>query len=63
MLGAMPALALGSTFIWQDGQKGAYQFSKALTGAVVLTYGLKLAINKEWPNGENNNTQNSINND
>ncbi|MDD7886743.1 phosphatase PAP2 family protein [Flavivirga sp. 57AJ16] len=56
LLGAMPALALGSTFIWQDGQKGAYQFSKALIGAVVLTYGLKLAINKERPNGENNNS-------
>ncbi|MEH6682225.1 MAG: phosphatase PAP2 family protein [Sediminicola sp.] len=54
LFGAMPALALGSTFIWQDGQKGTYQFSKALTGTFALTYGLKLAINKERPNKENN---------
>ncbi|WP_225586728.1 phosphatase PAP2 family protein [Algoriphagus sp. Y33] len=54
--GAMPALALGSTFIWKDGQKGTYQFSKALAGTIALTYGLKLATNKERPNGENNNS-------
>ncbi|MGS2738486.1 phosphatase PAP2 family protein [Sinomicrobium sp. M5D2P17] len=56
LLGAMPALALSSTFIWKDGQKGTYQFSKALTGTIALTYGLKLAINKERPNRENNNS-------
>ncbi|MCX2682086.1 phosphatase PAP2 family protein [Galbibacter sp. EGI 63066] len=56
LLGAMPALALGSTFIWKDGQKGTYQFSKALAGTIALTYGLKLVINKERPNGENNNS-------
>lgn len=56
LLVTMPALALGSTFIWKDGQKGTYQFSKALAGTIVLTYGLKLAINKERPNGENNNS-------
>ena len=50
----MPALAMSSTFIWKDGQKGAYQFSKALAGTIALTYGLKLAINKERPNKENN---------
>lgn len=56
LLGVMPALAMGSTFIWKDGQKGTYQFSKALAGTIALTYGLKLAINKERPNGENNNS-------
>ena len=51
---ALPTLALGSTFIWKDGQKGTYQFSKALAGTLALSYGLKYAINKERPNGENN---------
>ena len=56
LLVAMPALALSSTFIWNDGQKGTYQYSKALAGTIALTYGLKLVINKERPNGENNNS-------
>ncbi len=56
LLVTMPALAMGSTLIWQDGQKGTYQFSKALAGTLAVTYGLKLAINKERPNGENNNS-------
>ncbi|MEM9362957.1 MAG: phosphatase PAP2 family protein [Bacteroidota bacterium] len=51
---ALPSLALGSTFIWQDGQKGMYQFSKALASTLALSYGLKFLINKERPNGENN---------
>lgn len=51
---AMPALALSSTFIWKDGQKGTYQFTKALAGTIALTTGLKLVINKARPNGENN---------
>ncbi|MDC6390583.1 phosphatase PAP2 family protein [Maribacter sp. PR1] len=54
LLFTIPALAMGSTFIWQDGQKGTYQFSKALTGTLAVTYGLKLVINKERPNKENN---------
>lgn len=56
LLFAMPALALSSTFIWKDGQKGTYQFSKALAGTIALTSGLKLIIDKERPNGENNNS-------
>lgn len=56
LLFTMPALAFSSTFIWKDGQNGTYQFSKALAGTIVLTHGLKLAINKERPNGENNNS-------
>lgn len=56
LLGAMPALALSSTLIWKDGQKGTYQFSKALAGTIALSYGLKLAINKERPSGEDNNS-------
>lgn len=51
LLYSMPTLAFGSTLIWKDGQKGTYQFSKALAGTIALSYGLKLAINKERPNG------------
>lgn len=54
LVGAMSALALGTTFIWKDGQKGTYQFSKALAGTIALSYTLKFAIDKERPNGENN---------
>lgn len=56
LLVTMPAFAMGSTLIWQDGQKGTYQFSKVLAGTLAVTYGLKLAINKKRPNGENNNS-------
>lgn len=56
LLGAMPALALSSTLIWKDGQKGAYQFTKALAGTIALTSGLKLIVHKERPNGENNHS-------
>lgn len=56
LVGAMPILALSSTFIWKDGEKGTYQFSKALAGTVALSYALKFTINKERPNGENNNS-------
>ncbi|MEO0528088.1 MAG: phosphatase PAP2 family protein [Bacteroidota bacterium] len=54
LLLALPVLALSSTFIWKDGKKGTYQFSKALAGTLTLSYGLKYVINKERPNGENN---------
>ena len=56
LLGTMPALTLSATIIWKDGQKGTYQFSKALVATIAVSYGLKLAINKERPNGENNNS-------
>ena len=51
---SLPILALGSTFIWQDGQEGSYQFSKTLASTVALSYGLKFIVQKERPNGENN---------
>jgi len=51
---ALPTLALGSTFIWQDGQKGTLQFSKSLASTIALSYALKFTISKERPNGENN---------
>lgn len=56
LVGTMPTLALGSTLIWKDGKKGTGQFSKSLVGAIAITYSLKLVIDKERPNGENNNS-------
>lgn len=52
----LPSLALGSTFLWKDGQKGTAQFTKSFLSTVALTYGLKLAIKKERPNGESFNS-------
>ncbi|WP_224490075.1 phosphatase PAP2 family protein [Robertkochia flava] len=50
---ALPVTTLGSSFIIGD-KKGAWQFAKGivLTGAV--TYGLKLAIDKERPDMSDN---------
>ncbi|WP_459210898.1 phosphatase PAP2 family protein [Aquimarina rhabdastrellae] len=56
LLFTMPTLALGSTAIWKDEQKGGMQFSKALAGTLAVTYGLKFIIDKERPNRENNNS-------
>ena len=56
LVGVLPAMALGSTFIWQDGQNGTSQFSKTLASTIVATYVLKLVIKKERPNGENFNS-------
>lgn len=52
----MPALALGSTYIWKDNANGAFQFSKVLASTLALSYALKFAIHKPRPNGENNNS-------
>ncbi len=54
LLLALPSVALSSTFIWKDGQKGTYQFTKAITSTIALSYGLKFIINKKRPNNENN---------
>ncbi|CAM1340011.1 phosphatase PAP2 family protein [Tenacibaculum amylolyticum] len=56
LVGLLPALALGSTFIWKDGQKGTLQFSKSFVSTVAITWGLKLLIEKERPNGESLNS-------
>lgn len=56
LLGTLPALALGSTLIWQDGQKGTEQFAKTLTSTILLTNILKFTIDKQRPNGQNNNS-------
>ena len=53
LLVSLPAIAFGSTFIWKDGQRGDIQFVKAMAANAAITYGLKVLINKERPNGEN----------
>lgn len=56
LVGVLPALALGSTFVWHDGQKGTLQFSKALASTAATVYVLKLLVKKERPNGESFNS-------
>ena len=53
---SLPAIALGSTLIWKDDQKGTLQFAKTLATTALSTYALKLIINKERPNGESLNS-------
>jgi membrane-associated phospholipid phosphatase len=56
LVGLLPALSLTSTFIWKDEQKGTWQFSKSLVSTIAITWGLKLLIDKERPNGESLNS-------
>ncbi|WP_075344277.1 phosphatase PAP2 family protein [Tenacibaculum agarivorans] len=56
LVGLLPALSLTSTFIWKDGQKGTLQFSKSLVSTIAITWGMKLLIDKERPNGESLNS-------
>ncbi|GAA4848009.1 phosphatase PAP2 family protein [Algivirga pacifica] len=48
---ALPGIALTSTFIWRDGQKGTLQFTKAALTSLIISQTLKRGINKERPNG------------
>ncbi len=47
----MPAIAYGATFYLDDGE-GRDQFYKSFAANGVATYGLKYAVNKKRPNGE-----------
>ncbi len=51
---ALPAVALGTTLI-KDDSKGTWQFAKGFLTNAALTMTLKLLIDKERPNMENNN--------
>jgi len=51
----MPAVALGSTLIKGD-KKGTWQFTKGFVVNQALTMGLKVIIDKERPNMENNDS-------
>jgi membrane-associated phospholipid phosphatase len=48
----LPALGLGNTVLFEEGNKGTIQFVKSLVVSQVITFGLKAAINKARPNGE-----------
>lgn len=52
---ALPISTIGATYIIGD-KKGAWQFTKGLIITSVVTYGLKLSINKERPDMSNNNS-------
>jgi membrane-associated phospholipid phosphatase len=54
LLFALPAAALGTTFIIGD-SKGTWQFTKGFLTNAAVTMVLKLAIDKQRPNMENNN--------
>ena len=56
LVGALPAVALISTFIWKDGEQGTIQFTKILLSTMALTYVIKIHVKKERPNGENFNS-------
>lgn len=49
----LPAIAYGSTF-YVDDTAGRTQFYKAAATNLIITQGLKYAIHKERPNGEDN---------
>ncbi|CAM1361060.1 phosphatase PAP2 family protein [Tenacibaculum xiamenense] len=56
LVAALPALALGSTFIWDDESNGTLQFTKSFLATSATVYVLKLLIDKERPNGESLNS-------
>jgi membrane-associated phospholipid phosphatase len=52
---ALPAAALGSTFLWKDDQtKPTLQFAKAYGTSLALSFALKYAVLKPRPDGTNN---------
>jgi len=55
ILFALPAAAMGSSFIIGD-EEGAWQFTKGLLLTGVITYGLKLGVNKQRPDKSNDNS-------
>jgi len=55
ILFALPAVTVGTSFIIGD-EKGAWQFAKGLILTEVVTYGLKLGVNKQRPDMSNDNS-------
>lgn len=52
---AIPAVALGSTFIWDDDDtKPTYQFLKSFGTAIIITSALKHIVKKPRPDGTDN---------
>lgn len=48
---ALPAVGVGSTLIWQDGQQGTMQWLQSTSATLLLTHTLKYSINKTRPYG------------
>lgn len=48
----LPAIGLGTTLFYEDGNEGTIQFAKSLVTSQAITFGLKKAIDKTRPNGE-----------
>ncbi len=55
LLFLVPATAYGTTFCLHD-KKGRKQFYKSFFTNLVITYGLKISINKERPDGSDNDS-------
>lgn len=55
ILFTLPIAAVSSTFFHKD-KKGAWQFAKGFLVNGAVTYGLKSLVNKERPDGSNNNS-------
>ncbi|GAB1856223.1 hypothetical protein MHTCC0001_10580 [Flavobacteriaceae bacterium MHTCC 0001] len=51
----LPVATLGSTYLIGD-KKGPWQFTKGLLFTEILTYGLKLGVDKPRPDMSNNNS-------
>ena len=45
------SLGLGSTLLYEEGNQGSMQFIQSFISSQIITEGLKLAIDKERPNG------------
>jgi len=45
------ALGLGGTLFYEEGHQGSIQFIQSFVSSQIITEGLKLAIDKERPNG------------
>jgi len=48
---ALPAIALGSTFVYRSDDRPTWQFIKTYTLSVGVTYILKYTVNEQRPNG------------
>ncbi|HPF47678.1 MAG TPA: phosphatase PAP2 family protein [Emcibacteraceae bacterium] len=52
LLVLIPAVGLGSTFFYEEGNEGTIQFLESMVTAGAVSFGLKKAISKQRPNGE-----------
>ncbi|PCI51120.1 MAG: phosphatase PAP2 family protein [Alphaproteobacteria bacterium] len=48
----IPAIGLGSTLFYEEGNEGTIQFVESMITSQVITFGLKKAINRTRPNGD-----------